>query len=581
MRTPVATLLFSLSMMSASAHAAWLHLCPRDGAPAQPPYADTVDADGTPLRWLVDGNADHAGCRSVALPPGAQAETLFPLAPHEDVERTILLHGRVREGRFAVGEHVLPSAAEGAPRPGLTPLRANLLERMRARAFGVEERAQVRLDGGRLTIDCGAGARPAGVLLTGPWFLPRGRLRLAASYAGGAGFVLQAADSAHAQRETALALGELPARPASDAAASSADAEVAALRLALPDALDRAGWRHFVLQCPAHTASLTLARLAIEPDPALGLTPAARSAWVWHAGDWREHGAGLLDWAAAHGVRALFVTVPFTNDAVREPARLATFIRAAGKRGIRVLSVDGDPHMVLPAQQPALARMVRAYAAYNASVEPAARLAGLQFDVEPYLLPEYGSGAGKVDWDARYLAMARTLRGAAGGLRLELVVPFWWDTKGALLDGLAPLADALTVMDYRTDPAQVTDFALPFLDWAARHGKQVRIALEAGAIAPETQRRYVRANAEEAGELLRLRIGDQQRGPQLLVLLRAPAAGMAGADRFRLQSTREIDGSATTFHHDKAALLRLLPALERDFSAWGAAFGGIALHELR
>jgi hypothetical protein len=575
-------LLFFLSMTSAPAHAAWLHLCPRDGAPAQPPYADTVDADGAGLRWLVDEQAERAGCRSMALPPGAQVETLFPLAPHEDVERTILLHGRVREGRFAVSEHVLPSSKEGAPRPGPAPLRANLLERMGARAFGVEERVKVRLAGGRLTVDCGAGTRPAGVLLTGPWFLPRARLRLAASYAGGAGFSLQAADSAHAQRETALALGELAARPAYAAADTNADADAAPLRLALPDALDRAGWRHFVLQCPAHAASLTIARLALEPDPAPAVTPAPRSAWVWHAEDWRGHGAGLLDWAAAHGVRALFVTVPFKNGAVREPARLAAFIRAAGSRGIRVLSVDGDPHMVLPDHQPALARMVRAYADYNASVEPAARLAGLQFDVEPYLLPDYsGSGVGKVDWDARYLAMARTLRGAAGGLRLELVVPFWWDGKAALLDSLAPLVDALTVMDYRTDPAQVTDFAVPFLDWAARHGKQVRIALEAGAIAPETQRRYVRAGADEAGELLRLRMGGQQRGQQLLVLLRAPAAGVADADRFRLQSTREIDGSATTFHKDKAALLRLLPGLEQDFSAWGEAYGGIALHELR
>jgi hypothetical protein len=304
----------------------------------------------------------------------------------------------------------------------------------------------------------------------------------------------------------------------------------------------------------------------------------ARSAWVWNAADWRDRGASLLDWAAAHGVRDLFVTVPFKNDAVREPARLAAFIRAAGRRGVRVLSVDGDPHMVLPERQPALARMVGAYTAYNAAVEPAARLAGLQFDVEPYLLSGYG--AGKVDWDARYLAMVRTLRDAAGGLRLELVVPFWWDGRTALLDGVAPLVDTLVVMDYRTDPVQVAEFAIPFLDWAARHGKQVRIALEAGPIAPETQRRYVRADAGEAGELLRLRVD----GQQLLVLLRTPvadAAGMPGFERFRLQSAREIDGSATTFHQDKPALLRLLPGLERDFGAWGGAFGGMALHELR
>jgi hypothetical protein len=260
---------------------------------------------------------------------------------------------------------------------------------------------------------------------------------------------------------------------------------------------------------------------------------------------------------------------------VREPAALAAFIRAAGKRGIRVLSVDGDPHMVLPEQQPALARLVRAYAAYNAGVEPAARLAGLQFDVEPYLLPEYGSG--KIDWDARYLAMAHNLRAAAGSLRLELVVPFWWDSRTALLDGLAPLVDALAVMDYRTDPAQVTAFALPFLDWGARHRKQVRIALEAGEIAPETQRRYVRAEAGEAAQLLRLELD----GQQVLALLKEAVENEQGVDSFRLQSTREIDGSATTFHKDKPALLRLLPGLESDFSAWEEAFGGIALHEFR
>jgi hypothetical protein len=105
----------------------------------------------------------------------------------------------------------------------------------------------------------------------------------------------------------------------------------------------------------------------------------------------------------------------------------------------------------------------------------------------------------------------------------------------------------------------------------------VRIALEAGAIAPEIQRRYVRAAGGEAGDLLRL----QARGSQVLVLLREPVGAAADADVFRLQSSREVDGSATTFHRDKQALLRLLPTLEADFGAWDGAFGGIALHELR
>jgi hypothetical protein len=130
-------------------------------------------------------------------------------------------------------------------------------------------------------------------------------------------------------------------------------------------------------------------------------------------------------------------------------------------------------------------------------------------------------------------------------------------------------------MDYRTDPAQVYDVAVPFLDWAESHGKGVRIALEAGAIDPEVQRRYARAGAGEAGDLQALDIG----GRTVLALLRAPVA-VPGAQLFRLQSTRELDGSATTFHHDKAALPRLLPRLEADFGAWDA-FRGMAVHELR
>jgi hypothetical protein len=157
------------------------------------------------------------------------------------------------------------------------------------------------------------------------------------------------------------------------------------------------------------------------------------------------------------------------------PDLLASFVRQAGARGIRVRSVDGDPHMVLTDEVPNMVKRVQAYAAYNAQVAPEARLAGIQFDVEPYLLP---------------------------------------------------------------------DAVLP-------------------------------PGAGEAGDL---RLVDVD-GRQVLVLLRAPVAAPE-AQLYRLQSTREIDGSATPFHRDKAPLLRLLPQLEADFGTWDG-FAGMAVHELR
>ena len=553
-------------LMSAPVHAAWLHACLASSPASPAPAAVQAEARAGGLRWFVDEQPSLPGCSSVALAPGARVESLYPLDPGETPARTILLHGNVADGRFAVSEHELPAAQPGPAAPSPMPLHTNLLAGMTARVFGAEERASARIDNGQLIVDCREGKRAAGVVLTGPWYLPRANVALAARIEGGAaGFGWQAADAARAARGDALDMAALPT--------SGND-----LRLALPNGLERVGWRQFVLLCPTRQASLRIASLSLTPVAARTPASAPRATWVWRPGDWIENGPALLDWAAAHDIHTLFMTVPLKDGAaVRSPDLLADFVRQAGARGIRVLSVDGDPHMVLENEIPNVVKRVQAYAAYNGSVAPEARLAGVQFDVEPYLLPE--STLPSARRDERYLAMAHALKDAAAGLPLEFVVPFWWGSHRELLEGLAAYADVLSVMDYRTDRGQVYDFAVPFLDWAEAHGKGVRIALEAGAIDPEVQRRYVRIGAGEAGELQALDI----KGRTVLALLRAAvSAPMSAPDArlYRLQSTRDIDGSATTFHRDKAALLRLLPQVEADFGAWNG-FTGMAVHELR
>jgi len=545
MRTLLVTL--PLLAMTIPAHAAWLHQCP-------------AGTDGAPPRYVVDGREHAPGCTSVALAAGAEVEAVYPLAHGETPEDVIVLNGNVTDGRFAVSEHELPSTARGPARPQPMPLRENLLPSMDVRAFGAEERVQAHLENGHLRVTCRTGQRPAGAILTGPWFMTHANTMLAAAYdAQGGAFTWQVADAARQQSGDALDVGVLAAGEKT-------------ARLTLPASLDRAGWRQFVLLCPASAASIDVTALAQEPAAAPKAAP--RATWVWRPGDWIDGGPALLDWAAGQGIRELFVTVPLTDGAaVRDPGQLAAFVRAARARGIVIYSVDGDPHMVLPGEAAAAVRRVRAYAAYNAGQPADARLRGAQFDVEPYLLPETVLAPGRRD--AAYIDMARALKAAAGdGLRLEFVVPFWWGRNPALLDALAPYADALAVMDYRTDRAQILDFAIPFLDWASAHGRQVRIALEAGAIEPEVQRRYVKTTSGP-GDLQSVDVD----GRQVLVLLRKPVAG-ADARMYRLAGTRTVDGSATTFHKDKPALLRQLPGLEQEFGLWDG-FGGIAIHELR
>jgi len=502
-----------------------------------------------------------AACQ--ANPPAADpalVDSVYPLPRDARPGRTILLYGAPK-APFTVSSHELPQP----DRPGATPprdalpLRNNLLGDARVRPFGVEERVRVAQADGKLRLTCGAGQRAAGVLIDGPWTLPLAKLRLALDYAASGAFAIQAADAPSAARESAHALGEL--------AAGGRRAV-----LALPVGLDRALWRQFVIQCPANAATLTVAHLALEPAPAFGQAK-ARASWIWESGAWLDNAEALLAWARRAAVKELFIVVPLDGARVRASARLAAFVKRAQRAGIAVAAVEGDPHMVLPSQRAATVDRARAYAAYNRAAPPQARLRAMQFDVEPYLLDD-----AVLDPAARereYLAMARALHAAAAGMALEFVVPFWWGDKGELLDALAGTADGLAVMDYRTDPGQIVRFATPFLDWGTRHGKRVRIALEAGRVAPEVQRRYVRADPGEAGTLLLTGDG----AAQSLVLLRQPLKQAAGT-LYRLSGERTLDGSATSFHDNRDRLRTLLPGLERDFSAW-SSFDGIALHGWR
>ena len=493
----------------------------------------------------------------------AQVEARYPLPAGDTPGAVILLQGAAAGGRFSPNSHTLPAPAAPVPARAPMPLHENLLGQASVRAYGLEERLRVEHGPAGLQLSCAAGTRPAGVLLQGPWYLPRAALRLQARFSGAGTFRIAVADAQDAARERSRELDDMRGE-------LHAGAGEGTLAMALPAGLDRASWRQFVIHCPSDAATLKLDSLSLEPVP--GAIP-PRATWIWDSAEWLAGGAALLDWARSEGIGELFIVVPLKGDTVADPAALGGFIRRARAAGIAVSSVDGDPHMVLPAQHDATVRRARAYAAYNAAAAPEARLRAIGFDIEPYLLP-----AGTLlpaDADRHYLTLARALRRAAGKTALEFVVPYWWSEKTALLESLARVADGLAVMDYRTAPGEIVRFGVPFLDWAARHGKRVHIALEAGPVAPETQRRYLRAATGEPGSLMLVQAGAQS----MLVLLRAPAT-VPGAVMYRLEGERIFDGSATSFHRNEARLRALLPGLERDFSAW-PGFAGVALHGWR
>jgi len=158
-------------------------------------------------------------------------------------------------------------------------------------------------------------------------------------------------------------------------------------------------------------------------------------------------------------------------------------------------------------------------------------------------------------------------------LAIDMVLPFWFEPlNGSGSELLATVEESIvsiTVMNYRTDPEQISAFAEKFLAWGVQRHKAVYIALESLSMPVEEQRTYTQAIS---GELWRI---DFKAASVLLLLQQAET--LPGEMGYRFSHSRKIDGSNTSFFRHSDALMSLLPSLENQFSSW-TSFAGLALH---
>lgn len=554
-----------LLLAPVSAGAAWLALCDA-GTPLPKSRLLGVypDPQGHSRRLVI---SDHspAACNAVSIEVSAEEIRWAGLVASDDaagMETGVSLLGDETQGEIRVSE-IIPDRPLPAPirRAPPVPLGEDLLQILGSRPFGIEGRASIKRRDGEIDLVCAAGDAPAGLLLSaGEYRMVRdGRLRVQLASAGSGRFALAFSDARRLQLESPLILGDF-----------AASTRLSEQRFTLPRGM-APGDHAFSLLCPAGHARLRLTGLELRPAP--GLTPPARAAWVWQPEAWLETSEALLGELDRTGADTVFITVPLDGEplAVANPRQLARFIDTARRSQVSVWVVEGDPGAVLPEGQAYMVMRASALARFNASQQPALRLAGVQYDIEPYLLAGFALDTER--WLSRYLDTIRALRQAAG-MSLEVAVPFWWSglaaNDGPFLEQLAAVVDGISVMNYRTDPAQIRDGARPFLAWGAEHQRFVRIALEAGPIPDQTRWHY---RPFEQGRLWQLDIGQMR----ALVLLRSPRANPSGPT-LALAYSVPVSGDRTTFRRNIGALDRLLPKLETDWAAW-PSFAGIALHE--
>jgi hypothetical protein len=339
-------------------------------------------------------------------------------------------------------------------------------------------------------------------------------------------------------------------------------------RAAVPETLDRSSALSWSVLCPAAGGTLTLARLSLEAPSPMRPGMRQRSAWAWQPALWHDRPTALLARLGQLGIDRVFVSEPMAGDrSVADPKALAAFIRAAASHRVAVWAVEGDPHAVLPSEREKFRARAAALAAFNREQRAGARLSGVQFDIEPYLVPGYTLAPDR--WIVAYLDTLAVL-GAASAMPVEAAIPFWFplDRWG---EPLAGVVHSVALMDYRTRFDDIERYAAPALAWGTVYHRAVHIGLEFGSLGSEERLLFRRA---PQGQLWRVTLG----GREALVLLNAAAENPSDATYAQV-SRRDVAEDGLSFRGRETALGELLPALDRVFAPW-PSYAGIALHGL-
>ncbi len=502
----------------------------------------------------LSSDRPHA-CQAVTLPVTlARVHTALWLPdPLPGETGRLVMEGKSLRDEF-LPRSIYTLKPESPPHVTALPIDLSLIDSFEARPFGLEERVTAsRVDRG-IVITCDGGSKPAGLILDpGARRLPDGvNAKISWETIGDDGF-LAGVSSPGGSPRTLVAL----------AAAGSVSVE-------LPTEEKARATPWFVINCPKTPASLTLidVRLAPQLDTNKKLQ---KGAWAWKPMLWQDQSEGLLQQAKALGLTHLFVSVDMKDNKILEHDKFANFVATARGKGLGITVVEGDPAMALSDGRTIALDRLKVLNAYQAQAMVEGRIVGVQYDIEPYLLPGFAQAP-----EPLLMGWATTLEALASAtsLDLDIVVPFWLpflDPSASLILPSLQLASRITVMAYRTEGSAIQAIAEPFLAWSTRVGVPAQIALESGPVDDEIIHIFERA---KVGELLL----EPQAGGAIALLLDAPHSG-GSQHVYALSSKNSVPGGRISFLGNPERLGSVVPGLLTAFQSW-PSFSGLTFHGL-
>ncbi len=201
--------------------------------------------------------------------------------------------------------------------------------------------------------------------------------------------------------------------------------------------------------------------------------------WQWYTGLIVSAPRTLLSFATTHHVNVIYLQV---NSSIAASS-YAAFIATAARDGVKVVATSGNPTWGTSAGQAPLLAFVSWVEAYNTQ-NPSHPFAGINLDIEPYVLPAWSSSQATVV--SQWMANVQAAVSAAGshGLTVSVAIPFWLNSIPAAGGGeslglwMAQHTQQLVIMAYRSTVAGVESVAAAELQDGADVGRPAVVAVD-------------------------------------------------------------------------------------------------------
>lgn len=352
---------------------------------------------------------------------------------------------------------------EGEP---LIPVKSSVMDQLNETVYSAEERSRFNRNNNGFSLTCKAGNRPAGLILT----------PALGKFPDGAGYVI----SVHGRASQPLKMGLSPKNgvlsnddgyfPKYSGTGNNQDYDTFRIESHAQNN------DQIVIQCPSGNASLDIADIQIElKDDAS--SNQALSTWIWRKQVWMQFSDSWLDWAQSIGLTKAYIQIDIEDDAIADENSLARFIVDARKKNIDVFAVEGDPQMISGEGQKSALRRTQIIKNFQNSLPENAKLAGIQYDIEPYSVPALNTNPTKMwaDWSSTLTAMQKIWDAP-----IDIVVPYWLQNTSEAMTALQAVKNlgSFTIMAYRSNPYELYDISMPWLVWGNTVNAKITIAVE-------------------------------------------------------------------------------------------------------